>query len=69
MTGRRIVTRHLLRRTARWEQRRLERLQVEAATGDLSAAADLHVLHLGAEQQLEVVKEDRRRYRWAVVIV
>lgn len=65
MTGRRIVTRHLVRRTAEKELARLWKLQADAAAPD--AAAELAQLGITATTTLAVRQERKRFYKWGIV--
>lgn len=63
-----IVTPHMLRRRARRELKRLSALQLEATRGNIEADAELAAVGIDRTTPLHVKKEDRRRYRWAVVV-
>jgi hypothetical protein len=64
----RIVTPHLVKRTALRELARLRRVQAAAKIGDGHAQAELDRLEITAETLLVVRKEDRRILHWAVAI-
>jgi hypothetical protein len=65
---RRIITRHLIRRTAIAEQHRLKRLQNEADEGNLGDGDELSALKVNPEDKLLVGKAGRIRARWVVYV-
>lgn len=68
MSARRIITRHLIRRTAISEQHRLKHLQAAAGEGDLGAGYELTALRVGLDDKLLVGKAGRIRARWVVYV-
>lgn len=65
MSQRHRVTKHLIRRTARAELRRLKHLQLIAASNKY-AAEELKALGIRPETELHVKPAGRIRARWVV---
>lgn len=68
MSRHRIVTEHLVKRTALTELGRLFVIQDKGAAGDPEALAECARLQITPTTRLMIRKEDRRRFHWAVVI-
>jgi hypothetical protein len=63
----RIITPHLVKRTALNELGRLFKVQSNAALGDPEAAAELERLGIDSATRLMIHQEENRRFHWAVV--